>query len=437
MKHKTVFESPALGEKYIYIEHESGLSVYVFPKPMSTLYAILGAHYGSIDNFLLREGETEPRRVPDGIAHFLEHKLFEGEDGSDSFERFSEYGADANAYTSFNKTAYLFSCTDRFRESLGELLDFCTHPHFTEESVARERGIIGQEIGMYDDSPAERCYYGMLEGMYHTHSIRRNICGSVESIAKITPDLLYECYENFYALSNMALVVCGDITAEEVMRIVDTHLPHKKQERPLFRNHDHLTEPASVAASRVSRRMQVSKPLFNIGFKDTNIPPDPIARQRKDAAMAILNEILFSRAGELYSSLFEEGLISPEFSYGYTVSESFAYNSLAGEADDPDLVLERVREYLKKTAREGLSKEAFTRGTKVMYAEFVKEFDSVEGIANNLLAAVFDGYDLFSYRELLEAVTFDEVETLFETCFAPEKTTLSVVLPLESNGGAL
>ena len=213
-----------LGEEYRIYRHPCGLDIYIFPKKMTTAYALFGTKYGSLDNRLI-DSEGNEKIVPDGIAHFLEHKLFSNEDGTDSFERFSALGADANAYTSFNKTVYLFSCTDHFYESLAELIDFVTNPYFTKESVASEVGIISEEIRMYRDHPADRCFYGMLEGLYEHHSIRRNICGTVRSISRITPELLYDCYHSYYQFSNMALVICGDVDDEEVLKIAKAHLP--------------------------------------------------------------------------------------------------------------------------------------------------------------------------------------------------------------------
>ena len=230
MNNFEIFESSAVREKYYLHHHPSGLDIYLFPKKLTTTYAVFGANYGSVDNTFKTSKDGDFITVPDGIAHFLEHKLFANEDGSDAFEHFSAFGADANAYTSFNKTAYLFSCTDNFEESLGELLDFVTHPYFTEDSVKKEIGIIAQEIKMYDDTPSDRCFYGMLEGMYEHHSIRRNICGSVDSISKITPKLLYDCYGTFYNLSNMALVISGDVELDTVIRIAPRR--QKRSSRP-------------------------------------------------------------------------------------------------------------------------------------------------------------------------------------------------------------
>jgi len=424
--------SSLLGEEYRVWKHASGLDIYIFPKRMTATYAIFGTKYGSIHNRFATDGGAEMTTVPDGIAHFLEHKLFCAEDGSDAFERFSEYGADANAYTSFNKTCYLFSCTERFEDSLRELLSFVTHPYFTPESVASEVGIISEEIRMYDDNPSDRCFYGMLEAMYHTHSIRRNICGSVSSISEITAELLYRCYHTFYRLSNMALVVCGDVCDDDVLRIADEILPKAPQKDvSIICPNENDQEPPEVLDAYRELPMQVSKPLFNIGIKDTEIPADGRARQKKDAAMSILDEMLFSRAGEIYNDLLDRDLISPALSYGYTISESSAYNSIAGEADDPKLVLEEIKKHVARIQASGLSREDFERGKRVMYAEFVKSFDSTDSIANNLFAFVCEDSELLSYAEILEEITFEDVCDLFAHAFEEEKIALSVVSPLK------
>lgn len=424
------FESRLLAEKYERYTLECGLDVYVFPKKLSTTYALFGVKYGSVDNsFTTVQGSTVT--VPDGIAHFLEHKLFFNEDGSDSFERFSEYGADANAYTSFNKTAYLFSCTDSLEQSLCELVEFVTHPYFTPESVASEIGIIAEEIRMYDDSPGDRCFYGMLEGMYKDHSIRRNICGSESSISKITADTLYECYNSFYRPENMSLIVCGDVCADEVISTVSRHIPKSFTGASVGRINENDGESPYVFKECVEQRMQVSKPLFNIGFKDTDIPRDATERQKKDAVMSILDEMLFSRSEKFYSSLFERALISPAMSYGYTVSETFAYHSIAGEADDPKLILGETLDYISKVKKSGLDRTAFERAKRVMYAEAIKLFDSTESIANTMFSFICEDSEIFEYVDLLGEVTFEDVTREFEKAFRENTVTLSVVYPIK------
>ena len=425
---KTTYESSLLDERYDKYTHSSGLEVYVFPKKFSTTYALFGVKYGSINNSFFKDGKKIT--VPDGIAHFLEHKLFFNEDGSDSFERFSELGCDPNAYTSFNKTAYLFSCTDNLLPSLAELITFVTHPYFTPESVASELGIIGEEIRMYDDNPGDRCFYGMLEGMYKNHSIRKNICGSQSSIARISADTLYDCYNAFYKPSNMALIVCGNVNADDVLSVIEKNLPTDFCGDAVGIINENTIEERTAYREYVEQSMQVSKPLFNIGFKDIDISKNPIERQKKDAVMAILNEMLFSRAGELYSDLVENKFISPSWSYGYTISETFAYNSIAGEANEPKLVLEKIFSHLEKTRAEGFCDEDFHRAKRVMYAEAVRLFDSVESIANTLFSFVCEDASIFEYADALDSVTLDDVKEAFKNSFDRSTVTLSVIKSL-------
>ena len=428
MNNYKIYKSSLLCEEYREYKHSSGLTIIVFPKKLTTTYAIMGVKYGSLNSSFTVGGEQIT--VPDGIAHFLEHKLFTNEDGSDSFEKFSALGADANAYTSFNKTAYLFSCTDDYRAPLCELIDFVTHPYFTPESVANEIGIISEEIRMYDDNPGDRCFYGMLEGMYRYHAIRKNICGSIESISRITPKTLYDCYNAFYDLHNMVLVVCGDVDPDEVMKIANEHLPECTDDFTTVARNENALEAPEVNLPYVERRMQLSKPIFNIGYKDIDIPTDPAERQRKDAIMAILDEMIFSRAGELYNSLFERDIISPNLSYGYSITKDTAYNSVAGEADDPSRVLSEISAYIEDLRERGLPYDDFLRGKRVMYSEFVKSFDSTDNIANNLLAFFSEGAELLAYADIIESVSFEDVCEQFKKCFTPESVTLSVVKPL-------
>ena len=275
---RTEFHSAHLRERYTRLEHPSGLAIYVFPKALTTTYALFSTKYGSVDSCFVNErGETVTS--PDGVAHFLEHKLFDNPDGSDSFGRFSQLGADANAYTTYNRTAYLFSCTEGFSESLEELLRFVTTPYFTDASVRKEQGIIAEEIRMYEDNPWDRGFQRLLERMYPLHPVSRNVCGSVESIGEITPQLLYDCYHAFYRLSNMVLVVCGDVTVEQVLEVADRVLPSEPARPALTSLRPKDLEPP--LRHTVEERMQVSKPLFCIGFKDGtpgDTPEAPVMR---------------------------------------------------------------------------------------------------------------------------------------------------------------
>ena len=396
---------------------------------MTTTYAMFATRFGSVDQDFCLKGNSEQAKihVPAGVAHFLEHKMFSNEDGVDSFERFSAYGADANAYTAHNRTVYLFGCTENFGQSLAELLRFVTHPYFTEESVRKERGIIAQEIKMYDDDAYERCFTELLRCLYHVHPVRENICGTVQSIEKITPEILMDCYRVFYNLSNMALVVCGHVGLDEILEIADRELP---QQAPVHIVRSLPDEPETVFRSRFDMKMQVAKPIFNIGFKDQGHLLTAMERQRREAIMSVLNEMLFSRSGELFNSMYESGLISPGFSYGYSMSDTFSFNSLAGEAADPDAVLSKILAYIEEKKKTGLDPQAFARCRRVMCAEYIKDFDSTEEIAGDLLGYVFDEGEIFTYGELLRQVTIEDTERLLHEVFVPERVCMAVVSPL-------
>ncbi len=427
MASMTLHENPALRDRYYRFTHKSGLDIYVFPKKLSTSYAVFGTKYGSVDNRFRVAGETEYTTVPDGIAHYLEHRMFTQSDGSDITERFSEYGADSNAYTTYTKTVYLFSATEQVEESLAALLDFVTDPYFTEELVERERGIIEQEIRMGEDNPYNQCFDRLMEALYHNNSVRNNVAGTVESVERITAEMLNRCYRAFYNPRNMALVVCGDVSPERVAEIAEKTLPESFRAVDVERSC--AEEPREVRVAVTEREMAVSKPIFTIGIKDPELIADGDERMHRYAAMSILCDAIFSRSGELYNILFEQGMISPDFSCSYSVSETFAFTTISGDADDPMAVLAYVKKYLRMLAEKGLSDEDVERSRRVLYSDFVKDFDSTEEIANNMIDFIMDGADLLEYGEQLASVTLEEINRLIVTAFQDEYFAISVIRP--------
>jgi predicted Zn-dependent peptidase len=301
------------------------------------------------------------------------------------------------------------------------------HPHFTDASVAKEQGIIAQEIMEYEDSPWERCFQNLLEAMYQRHPIRNNICGSVESIGRITPAMLGDCYRTFYRPSNMVLAVSGDLDPDAVMRVVDRCLPTVTDRTPIERVFPH--EPEAVRAAYVEAEMPISKPIFSIGIKDPSVPTDPAARFRRDVTLALLDDVLFSRAGEFYSSLFEEGIITPNFASGYSCAEDFGFHCISGESDTPEVVRDRLREYLARVCENGIDEEDFERCRRVMYADELRAFDSAEEIAGRIVAYALDGVELFSYLPTLQSITREEAEGLLCEMLREELLTLSVIRP--------
>ncbi len=418
-----------IGEKYYSIKHKSGLDIYIFPKNLSTSYALFGTKYGSVDNKFKIAGENEYIKVPDGIAHFLEHKMFENENGEDTFLRYAKTGANANAYTSFNMTAYLFSCTANFYKSLEILLDFVTAPYFTPETVQKEQGIIAQEIKMGEDNPGNRLIFDLLKALYEKHTVRIEIAGTVESISHITADVLYKCYNAFYNLHNMALIVCGDVSVNETLEIADKYL----KEQPDFSVESvYPEEKPQVFRKYTTRKMQVAKPLFNIGVKNNDIPKDAKERAKLQASIGIINDMLFGRASDFFNSLYTEGLISNSFGYWSETCKSFSLISISGDSKDPDEVYRRFCEYIKEKKKTGLDKSDFERCFRISYTSFIKGFDSTDNIANNFLNFIFEDLDMLDYVDILNTISFDDICLIFNKIYCEDYMAMATIYPLEA-----
>lgn len=418
------FSDPVLREKYYHIKHKSGLDIYVFPKKMTVSCALLGVNFGNLSS-RIRLDNGEEREYPAGTAHFLEHKLFSCEDGTDAFERFAELGADANAYTSPTKTVYLFSCTENVYPGIELLVDFVSHPYFTEENVDRERDIIEQEIRMCNDSPYDRASQDLLFALYGSSPVSDDVCGTAESISKIDPKLLYECYRLFYRYSNMALVVCGDVDPDEVVRAAERGMitENAAESFEVIK----ITDQSRVHQAYIEKKMPVSRPVFEIGIKDFGISCDPYERMKRDAEMTLLDEILFSRASRLYNELFDAGLIGSSYSYGYSMTGGFGFHSVFGESDDPERVFALVKEYVGDIQKNGISRKDFIRAKRVVAAEFIRDFDSTDDIANSLMGFVFWGAEMFEYRKILEGITVGDLQARLAEDFGDERFALSVI----------
>ena len=419
----TLKENKAIGEKYYFAKHKSGLDVYVFPKDMGTSYAAFATKFGSVDSVFTTDGRKVT--LPDGVAHFLEHKMFENSDGRDTFELYAKTGASANAYTSNNRTVYLFSAADNIYESLEILLGFVTDPYFTKETIAKEQGIIGQEIKMYDDNPDWQLYFGMLEGMYVNNPVKIDIAGTCETIAEITPDTLFDAYNTFYNLDNMALVISGKVTPEQVEKVCDKMLSYKKA--PAIER-IYPEEPKQVNKEFVTRKMQGAMPMFSVGIKDNSCPMTGKELGKKRATYGILMDMMFSKSAPFYTRLMDEGLIDSGFSFAYEGHETFGYAELSGNSDEPRKVYEEIKKEIEHYKKNGLDKESFERIKRANYAHLLRLFNSTDDIANEMVSALFDGLDILDYPEICASVTFEDVTKLL--CDGFEHFTLSEIYPL-------
>ena len=411
-----------LDEGYYTIEHKSGLKIFVYPKSeYASTYAVFGTKYGSIDTRFKRSDRAEFTEIPAGTAHFLEHKLFESEE-LDAFQRYAVTGASANAYTSFDRTCYLFNCTGHFKENFEILLDFVRHPYFTEETVRKEQGIIGQEIDMYKDSPDWECLFNMLGAMYHNHSVKIDIAGTKGSIAQITADMLFSCYDTFYNLSNMALAVAGKTNVDEVLEVADRLLEadEKVTVERVFEK-----EPEDVKQSYIEEHLPVATPVFAFGYKE-NIDKDNCTLE-EEIGMSLILDIAAGQISSLYKELLDEGLINGTFSTEFFNGFNYATPIFSGESVDPESVARRINERLQSLKRSGITSEQFETVRKKQYGKTVRAFSDIDTVANGLVVSHFEDEELFSEFEVIKNLKLDFVNELLKRSFDESKTVLSVI----------
>lgn len=416
-----LIKNDLLNEQYYEIDHSSGLKIFVMEKPdYSGAFAMFGTKYGSVDTCFRIKGENDYTRVPEGIAHFLEHKLFESEE-LDAFERFAKTGASANAFTSFDRTCYLFQCSDKVNENLEILLDFVKAPYFTEETVQKEQGIIGQEIRMYQDDPDWQVLFNLLRGIYHNHPVRIDIAGTIDSIAQINADLLYSCYNTFYNLSNMALAVAGNVKKDEILEIADKVL---RKEEPVYFEQIIPEEPDTVVTDYTEEAMGVDMPKFAVGFK-TNAVNTNTARDTLVTNLAL--DVVLGRVSPLYSKLLEDGLINSSFSTEYFTGRGFSCLLISGESSNPQKVREEIINQTERIKTEGISDEDFEVSLKRLYGKEVFFFNDTDSLSGNLVDCYFNGYGLFDSVDLYKSVTKDEVNQAIKEKFNKDRCCLSVI----------
>lgn len=421
---RQIIKNDRIGEEYTYVKHPSGLDILIWKMDnYSTSHALFGTKYGSVNTIFKTDQDKDFLHVPEGIAHYLEHKLFENED-CDVFSLYAKTGASANAYTSFDRTCYLFSCTDKFEESLRILLKFVQEPYFTKESVQKEQGIIGQEIKMYEDNADWRVFFNMLCGVYHNHPVKIDIAGTVESIAKIDADLLYRCYNTFYNLNNMVLSVAGNVDVDKVLAICDELLkttPDRHLET-IFPD-----EPENVAEAEVTQRLEVASPLFNIGYKA--LPEEGLKGVKAVVETNIVLALLADESSDLYKRLYEDGLINSSFSSEVFNGSGYFCSVFGGESREPRRVLEEIQKEIERAKTEGLDRERFELIKKSYYGAQIRDFNNVEAVATLMLNSQMDGHNPFDIMEVIAKTTFDDVQTRLMNQLQTDKVTLSIIEP--------
>jgi predicted Zn-dependent peptidase len=415
-----------VNETLFYEELPNGLKVYVLPKEgFQKTYATFSAKYGSIDNHFRVEGGKDTR-VPDGIAHFLEHKMFEEPTG-DIFATFASQGASANAFTSFDRTTYLFSATSSIMENLKTLVDFVQNPYFTDENVEKEKGIIAQEIKMYQDNPDWRSYFGLIEAMYQKHPVHIDIAGTVESITQITKETLYECYNAFYHPSNMSLFVVGGVNPEQIFTFIRENQANKNYSRQGRIERFFDPEPTSVRETRKVTTLPVSLPKCLFGCKEPEHGLTGKALLHRELATKLMMDIMLSASSALYQSLYDDNLISDSFGHEYNISEQYAFSVIGGDTKEPERMIRRIQQAIDQAKESGIPPEDFERSRRKRIGSFLRQLNSPEAIANEFTKYQFKGIDLFDILPIYEQMTLDDVNNRLREHFDWNQMAVSIV----------
>ena len=421
-----IIESSKIKEKAYIEKLENGMDVIIIPKKNAIKkYVIWGTHFGSIDNHFIMPTTGEEVYIPDGVAHFLEHKMFEQPNGTNSLDTLMALGIDANAYTSNDHTAYLFECTDNFYEGLDELMDYVQHPYFTEENVEKEKGIIGQEIGMYDDDPSWQLYINAMDCMYKENPIKIDIAGTVESISKITPDVLYKCYNTFYNPSNMTMVVCGDFEPEKLLNEIKKRSVPKENQGEIKRIY--AKEETEINKKETEVKMELSNPLFLVGYKDATKNKENLVKRH--IAIEIILNMLIGKSSELYKKLYEENILLSEPNFDYEFNNEYAHVTIYGQSKNPRKIYEEITKQVEKYIKNGLDEEHFKRIKKKIYGDYAIEYNSVADIARMFLADKMKGINSFDYIEEFNTVTKEYTEGILKEVFNEKNEILSIVNP--------
>lgn len=423
-------EDAISGETLLTDTTAQGLKVMLVPRPgLSQMSAVLAVDYGSIDDRFAPPGQKRNRSVPSGIAHFLEHKMFEKEEG-DLSERFARKGAQANAATGHRMTGYLFSCTTDFFEHLETLFEITCRPYFTEKSVQKEQGIIDQEIRSYDDSPGWRTWRAMLEGLYWKHPARKDIAGTSKSIREIDADLLKLCHQSFYVPQNMVLTLAGDLAMDEVMPFVQALVArHYGNEHKGIAMRAPIDEPAQIRKAHTKLKMAVSMPRLAIGFKGPLERLKPRAMLELDAALTLFLDAVLSDASAWHEDLFARGLLTEDFNYSATAEPGIVYAYAGGQTNDPEGLSEAILSAFERALKKPLDPLALEGAKRRALGEFIRTFDNPDALTWIMAECHFQGLGLFDWPGVIEAIDEKKIRRLAAQVFRRECATRVDVLP--------
>lgn len=419
----------SVNETLYYKKHDSGLSIYVIPKKgYSAIYGVFAVRYGSNDSEFLVPGDNKSTTVPDGIAHFLEHKMFEQKEGN-IFDEYASIGSSPNAFTNFTTTAYLFSSTGNARENINLLLKSVQNPYFTDESIEKEKGIIEQEIRMYQDNPSWKVFFNLLDCLYVKYPVKKDIAGTVESIYRIDRDLLYRCYNTFYHPSNAVFLLVGDVEPLDIYDIVHSNLMGHGYNAAGTPKRIYPHEPPELNKKQIEERLSVSQPLFAIGFKDTDVGYDNRQLLKKELETSIMLELLFGKSSALYRDMYDTGLINNTFSSEYVGEKDYGYSMVGGESKDPKRVYSIIEETILNNGIKMLGEEKFERIKRKITGQFLSSFNSVEYIGSNFISYYMRNINLLYYLDVINEVNLDGIVKRYKSHLSDKNMAVSIVYP--------
>ena len=418
-----IIENNNVQEKLYIEELENGLKILIIPKKgIKKKYVMFATNYGSVDNQFIIPGQTEVTKVPDGIAHFLEHKMFEQENGTNSLDVLTALGVNANAYTTTDYTTFLFEATNNFYPALDELMDYVQCPYFTDQNVEKEKGIIGQEIQMYNDYPEWIVYMNAIKNMYKDNPVNIDIAGTIESIAKIDKEVLYKCYNTFYNPSNMIMCFSGDFEPKEIIDEVKKRLVEKPKQGEIKRIEP--KEENKIVNKKAEATMEVSMPIFVIGIKDKVENKNIIS---KHVAIEILLNMLIGKSSDLYKELYDKELLMSEPYTEYEFTKTYAHIAITGQSKNPELIQQKLLEKISKMKNDGINEEHFNRIKNMLYGSYIKEFNNVSDIARMFVTDYFKGINSFDYIEEYANISKEYTFKILNEVFKEENTVISVV----------
>ncbi|BEP29509.1 EF-P 5-aminopentanol modification-associated protein YfmH [Helicovermis profundi] len=416
-----------LGEEVYKKIHPSGLEIYFIPKKnYQKKYAYFATRYGALYNDFIPFGEDEVKSMPLGIAHFLEHKIFEAKD-KNIFEEFAKLGASVNAFTNYQSTAYMFSTVNNFYECFDILMDFVQTPHLTDENVEKEKGIITQEIKMYDDDPNWAVYFNLLKAMYKNHPMKHDIAGSVDSVMKTTRGELQECYDYFYSPKNMMIFVIGDLDMDDIVDATDKSLKESFLSKGAVPKILIKDEPLKVNKKRIEKDFKLPIPVFYMGFKDNVQEVNTRERLKKNIALKIALDLMFGKGSEFFKTHYDRGTINNSFSYEYSFGRTFSYSVIGGETKEADFLNEEILKEINKFKQNGFNEKDFERIKKKLTGRYLSSFNSIKYIANTFISYFMKDINLFDYLDVLNELDVNGVKKIMNNHFDTENFSVSMV----------